>query len=754
MKIRVNNIKKRRFSVNLAGFFLVLCILISGLCYQHYNELKKTIEQESKGYLQEITTRIGSDVNTMIKDNYALLDTIYALINNTKASTFENIQEVIEMQQKHWQFDTMMLIDEDGVAYNSEGKTITLSSGVYLRDTMLHNKNTMSPSQLINNKEYVVFAIPVKDMHIANKNMVAIAVNYKPEIFENVLKMKAFGGEAYSQIIDKNGLMVIRSSAKQGESIGYNAFTTIHSSKDLSEDNFQTMLSDIKNNASGQFALTLNGEKVYMVYTPIKASDWFLYTFVPTKTVNEKSDAFLNLTILFGGFITLMFLFVAIYIWFVFYRNRRNLEEIAYVDIVTNGHTIQKFYELMQVSIAQNKQTFALVYINVDKFKMVNEEFGREQGDEVIRCIQKGIEKGLYKDEYVGHISADNFCVLVKFENKEKIVKRFSEWCENIANEQMKSMFDWKVLILEFGVFIIQDKAIEFPFMVDRAKLALREVMEELPDNNKVHYAFYDENARKRLVREKHLTDRMEEALNNNEFMVYLQPKYNVDGRHIEGAEALVRWNSYDEGMIYPNEFIPLFEKNGFIINLDLWMFEHVCQLLERWQSEGKTLVKVSINCSRAHLKNRDFVEQYKAIFEKYTIPAKYIEIEMTESIVYENKEELKYIISQFHALGFECSMDDFGSGYSSLNLIQDLPFDTLKIDRIFFTHMEEVEKTEAIIQSIIMMAKALSMHTVAEGVEELQHVEMLRRIDCELIQGYVFAKPQSIEDFEKLFFK
>ncbi|MEF9968380.1 MAG: EAL domain-containing protein, partial [Longicatena sp.] len=165
-------------------------------------------------------------------------------------------------------------------------------------------------------------------------------------------------------------------------------------------------------------------------------------------------------------------------------------------------------------------------------------------------------------------------------------------------------------------------------------------------------------------------------------------------------------------------------------------------------------LVKISINCSRAHLKNRDFVEQYKAIFEKYTIPAKYIEIEMTESIVYENKEELKYIISQFHALGFECSMDDFGSGYSSLNLIQDLPFDTLKIDRIFFTHMEEVEKTEAIIQSIIMMAKALSMHTVAEGVEELQHVEMLRRIDCELIQGYVFAKPQSIEDFEKLFFK
>ncbi|MEG0360730.1 MAG: EAL domain-containing protein, partial [Longicatena sp.] len=254
--------------------------------------------------------------------------------------------------------------------------------------------------------------------------------------------------------------------------------------------------------------------------------------------------------------------------------------------------------------------------------------------------------------------------------------------------------------------------------------------------------------------REKHLTDRMEEALNNNEFMVYLQPKYNVDGRHIEGAEALVRWNSYDEGMIYPNEFIPLFEKNGFIINLDLWMFEHVCQLLERWQSEGKTLVKISINCSRAHLKNRDFVEQYKEIFKKYTIPAKYIEIEMTESIVYENKEELKYIISQFHALGFECSMDDFGSGYSSLNLIQDLPFDTLKIDRIFFTHMEEVEKTEAIIQSIIMMAKALSMHTVAEGVEELQHVEMLRRIDCELIQGYVFAKPQSIEDFEKLFFK
>ena len=234
--------------------------------------------------------------------------------------------------------------------------------------------------------------------------------------------------------------------------------------------------------------------------------------------------------------------------------------------------------------------------------------------------------------------------------------------------------------------------------------------------------------------------------------MVFLQPKYRLPEERIGGAEALVRWKSVTEGMIYPDEFIPLFEKNGFIIQLDLFVFETVCRTLRRWIDQGMAQVRISVNCSRLHFRDNNFLFEYIRIADKYNMDRSLIEIEVTESMVLENSSRLIHIIRNIKAAGFECSMDDFGSGYSSLNLIQTIPVDVLKLDKIFF-HGEGVDlsRTEAVVTNIISMAKALSMETVAEGVEEREQVDMLKRAGCDYIQGYVFARPMDIPAFEKL---
>ncbi|MEG2679862.1 MAG: EAL domain-containing protein, partial [Oscillospiraceae bacterium] len=244
----------------------------------------------------------------------------------------------------------------------------------------------------------------------------------------------------------------------------------------------------------------------------------------------------------------------------------------------------------------------------------------------------------------------------------------------------------------------------------------------------------------------------MEQALEKGEFEMYLQPKYELEHNTIGGAEALVRWISPIKGIIYPNDFIPLFERNGFVVRLDLYMFEQACQLLQYWKDSGITPVPISVNMSRVHLNDPDFLDRYKDIFSHYDFPAKLLEIELTESMVFDDVARLSEVIGKVKEIGFTCSLDDFGSGYSSLNLLKDIPVDVLKLDRSFFYSTNEDEtQSRHVVGNIVDLAKKLHMQTVSEGIETLEWVDYLRSVKCDMVQGYVFAKPMPVAQFEKL---
>ena len=257
---------------------------------------------------------------------------------------------------------------------------------------------------------------------------------------------------------------------------------------------------------------------------------------------------------------------------------------------------------------------------------------------------------------------------------------------------------------------------------------------------------------RKKLIKEAEIEAKMEKALNNNEFVFYLQPKFNCQGNQLFGAEALVRWIDDNGQMIMPGDFIPLFERNGFIIKLDEYIFESVCKYIANRIQLNLPIIPISINISRLHLFQSNFVDKYLKIKNKYSIPDKILELEITENILIDNLHATQKVITRLQEHGFICSIDDFGSGYSSLNSLKDLPFDIIKLDKLFLDNSYNIKKSQEIVKSIITMAKNIDILTVGEGVETDEQLEFLQLAGCDIIQGYIFSKPISVEDFEKLF--
>lgn len=744
---------KRVYQIVISAV-VALCLLVGFLCVQYYIKLQDTMKSENRGYMQEISKQMSTNVNKLIDDKFSVLQTMETVFMNLKVESYEQLQELVEEQRKFWNYENILLIDENGVAYDENGKSVALENDKYLQDVIVSRKNTMSPSQNIDGKESIIFATPVYGLNIEGTKVVALAASYELSTFDQILAMTAFEGKGYAHIIREDGAVVIRSSTKTALKMGYNILNSLSTAQINAGSNVENIKTDIAWGKSGQTEFTLGGKHEYMTYMPLGSQKWTLLLFVPVSVVNAKSNMMLNITLLLCGAVTIAFTLLLVAIFLIFYRNKRRLENIAYVDSVTGGNTIECFYENARKLLnTQGHPKYGIIYTNIEKFKVLNEQFGREACDGVLRSIERGIDKDLASDECMGHLFADNFCVLIKYQEEEMLAERFERWFQNAMDDMEENKTTWLPLILEMGVYVIVDNTMQFSGMIDRAKISLSEAAKEF--RGKVRYAIYDEAVRKLLIREKQLEDRMENALEQREFQVYLQPKYRTETEIIGGAEALVRWVSTDEGMIFPDEFIPLFEKNGFIIRLDFYMFEEVCKVLRKWIDAGVEPVKVSVNCSRVHLRNLEFLAKYIELSDKYRIPHGLLEIEITENTVFDDVERLSEIIGKIHDEGFGCSMDDFGSGYSSLNLIQDIPIDTIKLDRAFFlSGTSDFTRRESVVKSIITMSKDLSMETVAEGIEERPQVDMLKRLGCDYIQGYFFGKPMPIEQFEKVAFE
>ena len=426
------------------------------------------------------------------------------------------------------------------------------------------------------------------------------------------------------------------------------------------------------------------------------------------------------------------------------------LERLAYEDPVTGGMNRTRFDMVAGDAISRaGANSYALVWLNMQRFKLINDIAGNEMGDSTLRYVYEKINLHLREGEFLARITADNYSLLIKNADDVTLQTRIDRMVKEVNrfNERRKNQY---VLPFTAGIYRIGDPSLEITQIQDRAHVARKAIRKKETDSL-CSFRFYSEADRKKLVIEKNIENKMHTALQNHEFEVYLQPKFSLKDNRISGAEALVRWNDPQSGLVPPNEFIPTFEKNGFIILLDRYMMESVCALLRLWLSKGLKPIPISVNVSRAHFAMPEFIDTYAGICKKYGVPADLIEIEVTETIVFEDPEAFSKIVTQIHEQGFLCSMDDFGSGYSSLNVLKDIEVDTLKLDRAFFSSGQMDNPRERnVITAVVDLAKNLEIGSVAEGVETTAQADFLRDIGCDMIQGFVFSRPLPVNAFEK----
>lgn len=460
----------------------------------------------------------------------------------------------------------------------------------------------------------------------------------------------------------------------------------------------------------------------------------------------EEIDKECEQTILRFKILVATFLFIysiTIIIVFIMQRkNKQKIENIAYVDELTGGKSFNKFKLEMDKLIKETDNNYVLVDLDIDKFKYINDIFGYEEGNNVIRFIWNLINEIIEEDETFAHYRADEFVLFMKADNMEHVIQRMEQLSSNVNNRKSSDEKNYE-LNLSIGIYPINKRYYQINTAIDRARLTKKSIKGQY---SKI-YAIYDEQLRQKVLQNQEVENLMEKAVENQEFRVYYQPKYDSATCEPVGAEALVRWYNDEIGMIFPNEFIPVFESNGFIAELDKYMFEHVCMDIRKWLDEGCIVVPVSVNLSQQQLYNTRFIEEYKEILKKYDIPAEYVQLELTETTLFTEANILDSIIDELHAVGFKILMDDFGTGYSSLNMLKNVDVDILKLDKSFVDDIGD-PKGDIIVSTIVSLGQLFNMRIVAEGVETKEQYEFLRDIFCDEIQGYYFSKPISSEEY------
>lgn len=406
-------------------------------------------------------------------------------------------------------------------------------------------------------------------------------------------------------------------------------------------------------------------------------------------------------------------------------------------DELTGLYTRKAFLRKAEFVLSQNQdKKFCVVAFDFDNFKSSNSLYGVEKCNEFLaytaQCMMDVMPLGI-----AGRYGGDQYIMFFEYNQPQPDLKRVSELSKEILNSAPIPH-----QIVKMGVYAPIDTNIPFVICCDRAFLAIREIKGKYGKN----LAFFESNLQKQLLNEQRITETMERALEENQFQVFYQPKHDAITGSIAGAEALVRWNHPEYGFMSPGQFIPLFERNGFITKLDTFMLESVCLDISRWQQSGYPVVPVSVNVSRRDFMEEGCIEKQYEIIDKYGIDHSLLHMEVTESLYSENTELIISQVKNTQNLGFMIEMDDFGAGYSSLGLLSTFPLNVLKLDISF---VRNIKKNEVVIENIIKMAHRMGLITVAEGVETDEQLKILKSLGCDLIQGYYYSKPLPVKDFE-----
>lgn len=731
-------------SIKKAAFGMVaLVVMISSIAVT-YNQ--KVINKEMEKYLYELSIQSKSKMNTRIGSNFAILHSIKKYTEDKKMSKDE-IKDYIKHLKHCYPFEWIGYVDADGNAEILNEKKENFLKYPVIKKALAGREGISNNIRNVFGKDGILYTVPYNS---PNKGVI---IGFIPsDTLKLLLFSESFSGEGFSHVINREGNFIFKSKNKNSRAKGANFFDNLKKAE-IKNSSLKEIEKNILEGKTGNINFVLESVKFTLNYMPLKSGEWYVLSIVPTAIYSSQLSNYAryNLVIIF----TSIFIFLGMVVCILKLTSKKNEEisKIAYEDPITKGFTSARFEMEVRKRLTEKEfKPFTFVSLDIRKFKLINESFGEEKGNYVLKYVYDCIKKSIGEDESVSRISSDTFNILLNSTTENEIrckIKNLSALINEFNSDAETPYY----LSIDCGAYIVKNENLNVIVIRDRANHARKNSKNS--SNTELFYncIFYNNIEIENSLKEKSIEDNMERALENNEFVVYLQPKVELNTNKVAGAEALVRWIDPKKGIIPPLEFIPIFEKNGFIAKLDIYVFEEVCKIIKSWLDEGTNPVPISVNLSRIHLQNPHFLKKYKEIQLRYNVPPDLLEIELTETMVFENFEHLKKVISEIHQMGFNCSIDDFGSGYSSLNLLKEIPVDILKLDRIFFNR-ENDERGNSVVESIVALAKKLNMITISEGIENISQIEFLKKIKCDLVQGYVYSKPIDKDLFEKKFLK
>ncbi len=727
--------QKRRTII--ATIISIIVLILTALGINEYNmSIMHRLEATVKDTLSEIATQQQAGFNIEIEGEFSELDTISkALLLLDSNSTVSNYLTVMQSNNS---FNTLYCIDKNGKGISSTGEQVDLSDLSEL-DRIIAGEQVITEPRLINESggKELLLAVPIFD---GQEIVGALIGQYPTSFFEQALH-PAFEGAGYMLVVNSSGDVLFSQSNEHTLSTN-NIFVTFDFAQFEDGLTERDVKLSIASGQSGHISYSVDIYDRLAEYRPLNYNNWSMLTAIPAEIIAEDSNIVVNDVFTFSiiisfGIFSLLFIF-----WRLQLRSQKTVERATYYDDLTGAPNIVKFKSYVLDMLTKNpKNNYCIIKMDIENFKSINKLYDYEAGNKLLSTIFKMSELVSFDHFMMARVGIDEFLIFGPAEQFEDF-SSMREFYRELFKSRVSFIASHKV-IFRYGRYFIEPGETDVNDIIDKVSLA-----HSFTRNSKVYLCDYDEKLKQKVLLTASITNKMEQALKNREFKVFLQPKFDVKSDTLYGAEALVRWYESNGNMIFPGDFVPIFEQNGFIVELDWYMLSRICELVKYLLSNDQKCIPISVNFSRNHLSNPDFVKQITSIVDSYGIPHKYIEIELMESTLLENEGALEHLIDSLHAADFTLSIDDFGSGYSSLGMLKDLFVDTIKMDRSFFTSENHVDRGNTVVKSMTEMIHALDMSIVAEGVETTEQVEFLRTIKCDYVQGYYYARPMPVEQF------
>lgn len=593
------------------------------------------------------------------------------------------------------------------------------------------------------------YAVPVyADKEVAG----ALAAEVGTDVFADVLQDRSvLHGSGYIHLISDSGKILVRSEERVIEE----ELDTIYDNDYIAQEEQENIKDALIKGESCFSEFTYNGETYQVLLAPLGVNGWYLFCVQTAQSISGSIYHLMTNTQIITVVVLFIILIIIAYGYRIIYRSNHNLIKSAWYDPLTGAYNMAKF-EYETAGIIENTYEYSLAAMNIRQFKFINEMFGTRAADLLLCHMKSVIADNITENEYYCRNSEDMFYLLLRDTDRDRIKERIGKMIQEISRYAICNNRDYRIL-LYCGVVIGTDVEDEEP-SVKKSMTHVRFALDTARQSLKNNIWFYDTRLHEDEKLQNYVESHMNQALDNHEFKLYLQPKVNLSTGRTSGAEALVRWIAEEGRIIYPGQFIPVFEANGFCVNLDMYMLEEVCRQIRKWIDDGLTPVPVSVNQSKLLFYEADYIANLKSLLDKYQIPAELISLEILEGLASENVNELNKRIGRLREIGFKISLDDFGSGYSSMNTLASLEIDELKFDRGFLLGLkdsgEEYERQIIIMNEIVELTKKLKISTVVEGVETKENEELVRDLGCEYGQGYYYSMPMSASEFSEKYVK